>query len=94
MPKIPDCDRCFHNDHSNYLVCEIHTEDVDKSCPDVKFRVTYETDHVPKLTRAQQYQILMTTLCLRVCVRNADINILAIALSGVVLCVDGRATNP
>lgn len=60
MPKIPDCDRCFHNGHSNYLVCEIHPEDVDKSRPDVEFRVTYETDHVPKLTSAQQYQILMT----------------------------------
>jgi hypothetical protein len=26
----------------------------------VKLPVTYETDHVPTLTRAQQYQILMT----------------------------------
>ena len=83
MPKIPHCDRCLNNAHSNYLVCAMHPEGVDgNSCPDfaddgqelwcpdgytfdaqqqlVKLPVRYETNHVPKLTRAQQLQILMT----------------------------------
>ena len=33
----------------------------DKVCPDFqRSPVTYETNHVPTLTRAEQYQILMT----------------------------------
>gem|GEM_PF-3771917 len=31
---------------------EMLPEDVDKSCPDIKFRVTYETDHVPKFNQS------------------------------------------
>ena len=81
MPQIPHCDRCLNNAHSAYLVCAIHPEGVDDSCPDfaddgqelwcpdgykfvddqlVKLPLRYETDHVPTLTRAQQFQILMT----------------------------------
>jgi len=61
MPKIPDCDRCRHYAHSHDLVCEIHPVGIDgEVCPDLKLPVTYETDHVQRLTRSQQYQILMT----------------------------------
>ena len=52
MLKIPDCDRCLHKANSNYLVCEIHPEDVDKSRPDVKFRVTDETRSCPQINQS------------------------------------------
>jgi hypothetical protein len=61
MPKIPHYDRCLNYVHSNDLVCEIHPEGVDgEVCPDLRLPVTYETEHVPSLTRSQQLQILMT----------------------------------
>ena len=71
MPKIPYCDRCLNNAHSSYLVCAIHPEDDGQElwCPDgytfvddqlVKLPVSYEINHESTLTRAQQFQILMT----------------------------------
>ena len=60
----------IHPDGVDGEVCPDFADDGQELwCPDgyrfvndqlVRLSVTYETNHVPRLTRAQQYQILMT----------------------------------
>jgi hypothetical protein len=53
MPKTPHCDRSSSNSQPESVDGEV--------CLDLqRSPVTYETNHVPTLTRSQQYQILMT----------------------------------
>lgn len=53
MPKIPHSDRSLNNSQPENVDGEV--------CKDLqRSPVTYETDHVPTLTKGQQYQILMT----------------------------------
>jgi hypothetical protein len=40
MHKLPDCDRCLNNAHSNFLVCAIHPTGFDSpECPDFEAEI-------------------------------------------------------
>ncbi len=40
MHKLPDCDRCLNNAHSNFLVCAIHPAGIDsQACPDFEAEI-------------------------------------------------------
>ncbi len=40
MHKLPDCDLCLNNAHSNFLVCAIHPVGIDSpACPDFEAEI-------------------------------------------------------